>query len=138
MSELNAAYTRFQLRSWTAQEVRRKRNAAILERSLTNVRGVTIWAADPGSVSPFVFPISVTDRRRCEAVVARLANRGVETRTLMGGAMADQPAFRDWVNDGLANCRARAGRTFFVGIHQSLAEADVADVAGILAEELGR
>ena len=65
----------------------------------------------------------------------RLLARGVEVRSLMGGAMSRQPAFSGMPSDGLSRCEAMAAASFFVGIHQTLSVDDVRDVARIVAEE---
>jgi len=131
MSELNACFGRFQLATFAEQESQRLRNFDILFEALQGRAGV--WTR--GDASPFVFPIALA-RGDVRDVTARLAERGVETRSLMGGSVADQPAYRHVPTDGLARCRALAGRSFFVGIHQSLPEEDVRAVARILLEEL--
>ena len=137
MSELNACFGRFQLRTWRDQEARRKGSYHVLHESLEGLPGIRVWPAPAGSGSPFVFPIAVAPQRRAE-LAERLLRRGVEVRSLMGGAITDQPAFRAIPDDGLRNARRLAGSAFFVGVHQTLPEEDVSAVAALLREELLR
>lgn len=136
MSELNACFGRFQLASFREQERARFARFAILHSALANVSGIRVHDLPPDCGSPFVFPITLLGRRGRAAVVARLRAGGVETRSLMGGAITDQVAYRALPDDGLPNCRGLARRSFLVGIHQTLPEADVRAVARILQEEL--
>lgn len=137
MSELNACFGRFQLRGWATIEARRRRHYDILYQALHDAPAARVYPAPPDSGSPACFPITLR-RGTVAEIAARLAGRGVEARSLMGGAVTRQPAFRDVPHDGLSNCRALADASFFVGIHQTLPEDDVRVVAGILAEELRR
>ncbi|MFO0950104.1 MAG: DegT/DnrJ/EryC1/StrS family aminotransferase [Isosphaeraceae bacterium] len=137
MSELNACFGRFQLQTWPDQEHLRRRNYGILWEALEGLPGLVVYPANPASGSPFVFPVSLPEGD-VRALSERLAARGVEVRSLMGGAITQQPAYRDLSHDGLHNCRAIASQSFFVGIHQTLEEADVRAVGAILREELSR
>jgi CDP-6-deoxy-D-xylo-4-hexulose-3-dehydrase len=137
LSELNACFGRFQLASWPEQERARRRNYALLYEALADHPALKVWPVPADSGSPFVFPISV---RSGDAgpLTRRLAARGVEARNLMGGAMSGQPAFADLPHDGLARCRQLSRSSCFVGIHQTLSEEDVREVARIVAEEAAR
>lgn len=137
MSELNACFGRFQLLTWDAQEDARKRHYEILYGALKDVDGARVYAAPEHSGSPFVFPVTVL---RCgvPSLAARLARRGVETRSLMGGAITKQTAFRRLHHEGLAHCVSLAERSFFTGIHQTLSDGNVLSAAEILREELQR
>ena len=137
MSELNACFGRFQLRRWHEDEAQRQRNAAILRDTLEGCPGVQVFPLPPEGQSPFVFPFSPT-RMPLLDFTARLAARGVETRNLMGSAMADQPGFASMDHDGLAECRGISARTCFVGVHQTLPQEDVRAVAAIIREEAQR
>lgn len=134
MSELNACFGRFQLRRWTVDEARRRRHTAILYDALRDCPGVSVFAPPPDGASPFVFPLAPT-RLSLDVFARRLAARGVETRNLMGAALADQPGFAGLEHDGLTHCRQVAASACFVGVHQTLAEDDVRAVAKIVAEE---
>lgn len=135
LSELNACFGLYQLQTWDEQERMRLANYAALFDALHAINGVKVYAMPERSGSPFVFPITVTHLDLL-VVTDKLRARGVETRTLMGGAISRQPAYLDLPTDGLANCSALSSSSFFVGIHQTLPAEDVASVSRILAEEL--
>nr|WP_320133462.1 DegT/DnrJ/EryC1/StrS family aminotransferase [uncultured Holophaga sp.] len=137
MSELNACFGRFQLRTWQAQEARRHRHYALLHQALADLPGIRVWEAPAGNGSPFVFPIALRKGGMAQ-VALRLAGRGVELRNLIGGVITDQEAYRHLEDDGLPRARAMSSSAFLVGVHQTLPETDVAEVAGILREELAR
>ncbi|MBU48953.1 MAG: hypothetical protein CL920_09665 [Deltaproteobacteria bacterium] len=128
MSELNACFGRFQLRQWPTFEAKRKEHYNILWEALRDCGSIEVYPALENNGSPFVFPITLKDKEVLE-VSRSLAERGVETRNLMGGVIADQPAFQDLPTDGLQHCRALAKTSIFVGIHQTLTTEDVHDVA---------
>jgi len=135
MSELNAAFGRYQLRTWEVQEAARQRRYAILQEALAGHTGAITYAAPTGG-SPFVFPLTLRSGD-ATAVTDRLRADGIEARTLMGGPITDQPAYRDVRDDGLAACRDLSRRSFFVGVHQTLPEEDVRAVAAALGRALG-
>ena len=137
MSELNACFGRFQLGQWEAHEARRRAHYATLHAALRDVPGLRVYAAPVDNGSPFVFPFTLRSGR-AEGLARRLMERGVEVRTLMGGAITRQPAWKDVPHDGLVNCTALAEASLFVGIHQTLRDEDVEAVARILAEEVRR
>lgn len=132
MSELNACFGRWSLARHEEDEARRRRHYAILHDALA--ASLIVRPMPDVGVTPFVFPITVRDDD-ARPLVDRLLARGVEARSWMGGVIADQPAFRDLPHDGLRNARAIARRSFFVGVHHTLAEDDVREVARIVAEE---
>jgi len=136
MSELNACFGRFTLQTWGEQEARRRAHYDVLFRALKGVPGVRVWPAPAGSGSPFVFPFELSGRP-IEPFAEAMAGHGVEVRSLMGGPVVDQPAYADVPHDGLQKCRALARSAGFVGVHQTLPDADVAEVARLLAQELG-
>jgi len=135
MSELNAAFGRFSLQTIAEDEAARRARFEILYRALSEVRSLRVHPA-PGR-SPFVFPITVRDGD-ARPLADRLLARGVEVRSLMGGAMSRQPAFRDLQTDGLEHCESIARASVFVGIHQTLPLDDVHAVARIVVEEASR
>jgi dTDP-4-amino-4,6-dideoxygalactose transaminase len=137
MSELNACFGRFQLQYWEEYEQHRKRNYQLLYESLRDCPEIKVYDAPINSGSPFVFPIT-TLKVPVSGLTKRLMDRGVEVRSLMGGAITRQPAYKGLEHDGLANCNDLANRSFFVGIHQTLPEEDVATVAAIIREEVLR
>ena len=134
LSELNACFARWQLRSWKAQEAKRWSHWQIWENALRGVPDVTVWPAKT-NISPFVFPIRVPPERFA-TVTQLLFGRGVEVRSLMGGPIHHQPAFRNLAHSGLQNCEAMGNTTFFVGIHQTLETEEVRRAAAIVREVL--
>ncbi|MBI5623532.1 MAG: aminotransferase class I/II-fold pyridoxal phosphate-dependent enzyme [Elusimicrobia bacterium] len=137
LSELNAAFGRFSLRTWPSQEEARKRRYAVLFEALKDLRGLKVYAADPSLPSPFVFPVTTLDGRAPEAARA-LAKAGIEVRSLMGGLLTRQAPFRELHHAGLRNCAAASKSTFFLGIHQTLAESDVKAAAAEVRRLLSR
>jgi len=131
MSELNACFGRFQLQNWDAIEEGRKQRYDLLLAELSNIPGVTTYARDKTNGSPFVFPLTLSSETSAEAAAA-FAKDGIECRSLMGGAMTQQPAFRTMASDGTPNAIKQAAQSFFVGIHQTLPVEDVAHVAKAL------
>jgi CDP-6-deoxy-D-xylo-4-hexulose-3-dehydrase len=137
MSELNACFGRFQLRHWESFEQQRHAHYATLYQALRDEPGLTVYQAPAGNGSPFVFPLTVKggDAR---PLAQRLLARGVEVRTLMGGAITRQPAYQHVPHDGVPQCTRLAEASLFLGIHQTLPHEDVAAVARIVAEEARR
>lgn len=135
MSELNAAFGRFQLQSFDKQELSRLWRYEILYNSLRDIPRVRVYELPGIGGSPFVFPITL-DSGHARDVARILKSRGVEVRSLMGGNIADHPAFRALPHDGLTNVSSMGARSFFVGIHQTLPRKDVVAVAKILREVL--
>ncbi len=132
MSELNACFGRFSLRSHAVAERRRLTHyQTLLAGGRAPLR--TFPLPDAGC-SPFVFPFA---HPNVTLLSQRLRERGVEVRTLMGGALVDQPAFAHLPHDGLERCREVAATTRLLGVHQTLPDEDVEAVASILAEEAG-
>ncbi len=135
MSELNACFGRFALQSWAAQEARRLAHYGVLHGALSGIPGARVWPAPPGTGSPFVFPFQ-RPGRPIEPFAEAMARHGVEVRSLMGGPVVDHPAYADLPHDGLPHCRALSRSAGFVGVHQTLPDEDVAEVARLLAREL--
>lgn len=135
LSELNACFGRFALRTWVDQEARRVANYRLLFDTLNGLPAVDVFPPPVASGSPFVFPFALRERP-VEDFAMAMAARGVEVRSLMGGAIIDQPAFANLPNDGLRNCRALARRACFVGIHQTIEVEAMAQMAVLLQEEL--
>ena len=118
MSELNACFARWQLRSWPAQEERRWEHWRIWESALTHIPRVETWPAH-ANISPFVFPIGVAPEKY-GVLTRQILAQGVEVRSLMGGAMHYHPAYQHMAHIRLKQCEAMGGRSFFVGLHQTL------------------
>jgi CDP-6-deoxy-D-xylo-4-hexulose-3-dehydrase len=137
LSELNACFGRWQLAQWAEIERRRMGHYAILYEALASCPSVRVYPCPRDNGSPSVFPLTLI-RGEVPDLAERLARCGVEIRSLMGGTITDQPAYRHVPHDGLVHCRALSQASFFVGIHQTLPEEDVRQVAAILAEEVER
>jgi len=134
MSELNACFGRFQMQQWDRDEQRRMSHYETLWNALRGLLSrCDVYPPPVDSGSAFVFPITLNSDRLDEVQQA-LAARGVECRSLMGGAINRHPAYRSIPHDGLVNCHRMGSSSFFVGIHQSLPDEDVRAVAEILRD----
>lgn len=135
ISELNACFGRWQLQKFEENEKKRNRNYSILYNKLCGKDNMKVFKPNyEGGFSPFVFPIVMKNMTMQDAY-DKLAPLGVEIRTLMGGVSVDQIAFKGMETmDNLENARHTAKHGFFVGIHQTLPEKNVHEVANILYE----
>jgi dTDP-4-amino-4,6-dideoxygalactose transaminase len=129
LSELNACFARWQLRTWPEQESQRWEHWRTWTHALTDLPGVRIWEAAQ-NISPFVFPIAV-DASRFDTITRRIQKEGVEIRSLMGGAIHRHPAYQHLAHARLANCEVTGSRSFFVGIHQTLSSEQVGAASAI-------
>jgi CDP-6-deoxy-D-xylo-4-hexulose-3-dehydrase len=137
LSELNAAFGRYQLQTFVDQEKMRILHYQILFDALKENQRVKVYPLILNSgISAFVFPITLKAGQKIESIATKLAQFGVEIRSLMGGSIADHAAFQSLSHDGLANTREMGSTSFFVGIHQTLSTADVRAVANILKSVL--
>lgn len=137
MSELNACFGRWQLQRWHHYEGRRRENYQTLYDMLKDNPNLKLWKVEADAPSRFVFPIRLTNGKTVKDAWERLSTKGVEIRTLMGGATCTQPAFKDLVDFVYqSNAVEMADTTFFVGIHQTLSSHDVRAVARIINDEL--
>lgn len=134
MSELNACFARWQLRSWPEQEARRWKHWQILETAFSDLTGVQTWRAR-SNISPFVFPVGVA-HEICTGATNEILARGIEVRSLMGGAIHQQPAYRHLARAELKHCEALGSRAFFLGIHQTLETEQVHNAAAVVREVL--
>ena len=134
MSELNACFARWQLRSWPAQQAQRWEHWHIWESALNHIPAVETWLAR-SNVSPFVFPVGVA-QEKYDGLTRQILAQGVEVRSLMGGAMHRHPAYQHLAHNGLKQCEAMGGRTFFVGLHQTLETSQVHRASAIVRQLL--
>jgi len=135
MSELNACFGRWQLRNWAEIERRRIANYKQLENRLKENPNLQIWPHNGSNNSRFVFPIRLLNGMNVRQAWELLSPKGVEIRTLMGGATCSQKAFEGKLTYGdQSNAIEMADTTFFVGIHHTLPEEDVIAVADIINE----
>jgi CDP-6-deoxy-D-xylo-4-hexulose-3-dehydrase len=131
MSELNACFGRFQLQTWTQQEAARKHNYDQLYDILADCTSLKVYPRNEVATSPFVFPVTCL-KEPMPTLVERLMKRGIEARSLMGGAIIKQPAYSQIPHDGLFNCLKVGQSSFFVGAHQTLKHEDVIAQVSIL------
>lgn len=136
LSELNACFGRWQLRSWDAFEQARRSHYDALFEALRSHAGIRLWNRPVGG-SPFVFPFQVLGGMDVETVHRRLADKGVEARKLMGGVLNQQPGFWNFKSGRLPNARALADSTLFFGIHQTLSETQTTVAANALLKIFG-
>lgn len=126
MSELNACFGRWQLREWEKIEAQRQKNYSILYKMLSGKDNISVWPFfNDRKDSPFVFPI-LYKVGTVDDVFERLSVKGIEIRTLMGGAVCQQNAFQGKVVfDNCDNASYLSRHTFFVGCHHTLSESDI-------------
>lgn len=135
ISELNACFGRWQLRSWPTIESMRITRYLMLYKRLKDNPHLQVWKHHIYDDSKFVFPIRLKNGMNVRQAWELLSPKGVEIRTLMGGATCTQPAFADLaISDSQHNAMEMAETTFFVGIHHTLPEEDLMAVADIINE----
>lgn len=134
MSELNACFARWQLRTWPEQEAARWAAWRVWEDALRDAPRVRLWPAEQ-NISPFVFPIGV-GRDRFAATAEAVRAAGVEVRSLMGGAIHRHPAYRHLAHAGLVHCEEVGASAFFTGIHQTVPLDDLRVAAARVREVL--
>ena len=138
LSELNACFGRWQLLQYDRMEAERCRNYQLLYDRLCRVPQLQVWEAPDTNSSAFVFPVRLRNGMRIYDAFPILKAEGIEMRTLMGGVSNEQAAFRELLGtELLPNAHEMAETTFFVGVHQTLPEEDVRQVAERLAVLLG-
>lgn len=133
MSELNACFGRWQLQNWDAIEIQRRRNYQMLYNSLCNNPNLKVWQVDLKEPSRFVFPIRLVNGMSVNDAWEKLATKGVEIRTLMGGATSEQPAYKGLLIHGIQDeALSMAKTTFFIGVHHTLSDKNIIRVAEII------
>ena len=136
MSELNAAFGRWQLRCFPKDEEKRLQNYQLLYEHLKDCVGIRVYPHPDSNGSLFVFPVQLTNGLSVGKAYEILRKKGVEIRTLMGGVTNEQPAFNHLSSKFFMEAHKMAEQTFFVGVHQTLPVEDVQAVARILKENL--
>lgn len=133
ISELNACFGRWKLKSFDEDEDIRKKHYKTLYDALSENKNMRVYQQPDISGSPFVFPITLMNELNVKKAWELLSVKGVEIRTLMGGVSNEQPAF-DWIGEGgvFEHAHKMADKTFFVGIHQTLTQNQIDDMAKIL------
>ena len=136
MSELNACFGRWQLMEWGKIEKQRKNNYAYLYEKLKNNAGMKVWDFyNEEKDSPFVFPVLAYNKDIKEAWEI-LSSKGIEIRTLMGGAASMQKAYRRFIPEDkkYPNAEYMSRYSFFVGCHHTLTQEDIQYIANELSK----
>lgn len=133
ISELNACFGCWRLRTFDEQELHRKENYRILYQRISEVPALKVYPHPEIGGSVFVFPISLMNGMTVNDAYKILEPLGVEIRTLMGGICCEQPAFLELAKNDLPNAHVLVEHTFFVGIHQTISHIDIQEMAEIIA-----
>ena len=134
MSELNACFGRWKLLRFDEIEKARVENYQLLFEVLCPCKNIAVWPMPDIGVSPFVFPIRMTDGKTVDEAFSLLSQRGIESRTLMGGVCSEQRAFHDVLGSfSFPNAHQMVESTFFIGVHDTLPKEDVLHVAREIA-----
>jgi len=132
MSELNACFGRWQLQNINQIETARKRNYDSLYEALKDVPSLKVWPIPDVNCSPFVFPIRLKNGMTVREAYSVLSDKGIEIRTLMGGAISEQEAFHNMLaGSEVPVAQEMAETTFFVGVHNTLPNEDVETVGAL-------
>ena len=123
--EIQAAFGLVQLRRLEEFNEARRRNAQRLIAALSHLEGDLefIAEAEGGRSTWFGFPVMVKDAQTRVALSGHLEERGIETRPIVAGNLAVQPAFRGSPHrtvGSLANATAIGQRGLFIGNHPNL------------------
>lgn len=132
LSELNACFGKWKMQFWNQEEGKRKKNYNILYNKLKSCSKIKVYEHPEISGSVFVFPITLKNGWTVQDAWKYLSKQGVEIRTLMGGVTNEQPAFCQITDAKFENACKMAENTFFVGIHQTLGNLQVVQMAEIL------
>ena len=123
--EVQAAFGLVQLRRLKEFNDARRRNANRLIEALS-AHGAElefITEQEGGRSTWFGFTVILKDAQTCEALSRHLEERRIETRAIVAGNLAVQPAFRDSPHrtvGSLANATAVGQRGLFIGNHPDL------------------
>lgn len=126
-TEIQAAFGLIQLKKLDGIVQARRRNASYLSKRLLEYSDVlTVQTEDKGVTHAwFGYPITVNNVApfKRDELVRFLEGRGIETRPIMSGNLAEQPAvslIRHRVSGNLQTARNVMRNSFFFGIHQKL------------------
>ena len=134
ISELNACFGRWQFQTFEQQESIRKQHYAVLYDNLKELDRIKVYQHPEIGGSLFVFPIRMQDGMYVNEAYHALKEKGIEIRTLMSGVSNEQEAF-SFVSDQIyPNAHEMAEHTFFVGIHQTLTDSQIREMAEILGD----
>jgi CDP-4-dehydro-6-deoxyglucose reductase, E1 len=132
-TEVQAAMGLVQLRRLEEFNEARRRNATELLEALRPLEGELEFVAEQegGRSTWFGFPVMARDADTRRALSAHLEARRIETRPIVAGNLAIQPAFRDSPHrtvGSLANATSIGQRGLFIGNHPNLDERRLAHV----------
>jgi CDP-6-deoxy-D-xylo-4-hexulose-3-dehydrase len=124
-TELQAAFGLVQLTRLTEFNHRRRANARYLLNALVDLTPKMTFVTEQagGSSSWFGFAVMLPDGETRRALSAHLEQRQIETRPIVAGNLAVQPAFRDNPHrtvGTLKNATTIGERGLFIGNHPSL------------------
>jgi CDP-6-deoxy-D-xylo-4-hexulose-3-dehydrase len=130
--EVQAAFGLVQLRRLEQFNEARRRNARTLIAALSDIDEIELVAEQEGGRSTwFGFPVILKDAATRQALSHHLEQRRIETRPIVAGNLAVQPAFRDSPHrtvGSLANATAIGQCGLFVGNHPDLDERRLAHI----------
>ena len=132
ISELNACFGRWQLQHFATDESIRKQHYLTLYEGLKENKNLKLYPHPDILGSLFVFPITLKNGWDVSEAWSVLSSEGLEIRTLMGGVSSEQPAFSHLSDRQYKNAHTMAEHTFFVGIHQTLNDSQVAKMVEII------
>ena len=142
-TELQAAFGLHQLPRLDPFVEQRRANAAYwTERLAPLAPQLVLPVEDPGTRHAwFAYPVAIARDARFtrEQLVAHLEARGVETRPIMAGNIAEQSAMAmipHRVVGALPNARAVHRRAFFFGNHQAIGEPERSAIVDYVGEFL--
>jgi CDP-6-deoxy-D-xylo-4-hexulose-3-dehydrase len=123
--EVQAAFGLVQLRRLEEFNEQRRRNARALIEALRDLDDQLEFVAEQegGRSTWFGFTVMTKDAATRQALSDHLEARGIETRPIVAGNLAIQPAFRDSPHrtvGSLANATSVGQRGLFIGNHPNL------------------
>ena len=123
--EVQAAFGLVQLKRLEEFNEARRRNARRLLAGLTDLEGKLEFIAEQegGRSTWFGFPVIAETAETRSALASHLEQNKIETRAIVAGNLAVQPAFRDSPHrtvGSLANATAIGQRGLFIGNHPRL------------------
>jgi perosamine synthetase len=137
LSNLHAAVGVAQLRKLGAALERRRANAALLTALLTDIPDLTLPVQRQGMTHAyFAYTLVTPSRRVRDALAARLAARGIESRPMFG-PMSDQPFYRRLFGRPRRDfpaARRLGARGLYVGCWPGLERAEIERIAEAVRE----
>jgi CDP-4-dehydro-6-deoxyglucose reductase, E1 len=123
-TEVQGAFGLVQLGRLDGYNRARRRNAERLAAALDGVDGLELVTEQPGGRSTwFGFPLLTRSAEGRVGLSRHLEERGIETRPIVAGNLAEQPAFRDRAHrraSDLETATSLGRRGLFVGNHPGL------------------